>query len=725
MNRSLALFLAAAASLVALLSGVAAATSLEFTAQKGTGFYTTAPRNKSVAVIWDAVDDSLAGAGGNANVFRYTLNQSQGRLFAALKEQGATVDFYRSTYFRDSDTDNAPGILWRRIGEKYGVVMVMNMYAYWAFLPASTPPHFVRKFFCPDSFSTDYPKPQLIHVGCTQAWREDSNAVDATAQARAMGTCSYAGVGNNVILAGTSTADSSHFAFLTPRGDSIGFSTAAYGVAQPVAKRATGVASVVQLFRPTANAPAVDADRLIANTTVLGYPGPISTLYQDSVATDKEVMPIAWRVYWNSGRWVDFSVVDMNNSAFDNTGHVTLALVNRYLSLDPLPVSYEWDDHGTFGVDDTGGEINGRVTYQRWPKQSTMTPWIAQLDSMGVKWNTTGPGDSLYRMATTTQNGKTYPYLLSRGSRMPFVPHVHDTIETHPLGIVTGRGTHQAAIGSSAAFFHRYAFRYNPGASLPSSRYGIYDRLRLQDSTYTALFGSGRTAPYLSFCNDISAPLDYRVQNNGGDGTCPPDSFFLALAMAGKTTIRGYVDGQSPDSTGHTTAAVLNTALVINRPFTYAGQQVTVEIPSTLPQTGDRALGSKQTIRCIGTTTSGVSFASPANARSKTFRSAAQQTIPRLLHIMYTRPSIAGGNAFLGENQATQVALGLSNKNDDTAWIGMYYQHPGIQAGATPWTALEMTKEEFRVSVRDPLAALSGIAGHDFWRWVYPWELRP
>lgn len=702
---------------VAALSSVSLSATTAFLHQKITGLYNTStPRNKSIAVVWDAMDDSTGGATGNAKVFRYTLNQSQGRLFAALKKQGARIDFYNNTYFRGTGADSAPDSLWRHIGAKYGVVLCMNMTS--LFSPSQL--SFSKRFFCPDSFSAADQYPQLIHVGGTQAWREDSSA---SATTNAVGTCSYRSVSGSVILAGTTTADSSHFAFLTPRGDSIGFSTAGYAVAQPVAKRATGVAQVVQLFRPTANAPAIDPDRIVANTAIQGKVGPMS-LYADSVAGDYEVMPIAYRVYWSSGRWVDYSIVDMNNSAFDNTGHVTLALVNRYLDLKPLPVAYEWDDHGTFGVDDTLGE-NTRVTYQRWPRPTTMLPWIAQMDSMGVKWNTTGPGDSLYLMATTTQNGKTYPYLQTRGNRLPFLPHVHDTFTVHPLGIVNGRGTHQAALASNAQYSPRVAFRYDPGNATYYLRYGIYDRLRLQDSTYTALFGPGRVIPYLSFCNDIVAPITYRTQNNGGDGSCPPDSFFLALAAAGKTTLRGYVDGQTPDTTGRVASSVLNTALNINRPFAYPGEQYTVTLPSSFPQTGDRANGSKVTIRNIGTTSSGVATASPANARSKTFRSSAQQIIPRLLHIMYTRPAYNGGNAWLGEAQATQLGYGLINKNCDSEFVGMVYQHPGIQNGATAaWKDLEMTKEEFRVAIRDPLCALSGIAGHDFWRWVYPWELR-
>jgi hypothetical protein len=521
--------LAASLLAVAALSSVSLSATTAFLHQKITGLYNTStPRNRSIAVVWDAVDDSTATASqaGTQKIFRYTLNQSQGRLFAALKEQGARIDFYNSTYFRGTGADSAPDSLWRHIGAKYGVVMVMNMGSLFSQPQAS----FSKRFFCPDSFSAADQYPQLIHLGCTDAWQEDSSA---SAPTNSYGTCSYRSVASSVILAGTAGADSSHFAFLTPRGDSIGFSTAAYAVAQPVAKRATGVAQVVQLFRPTVNAPSINADAMTANTAIQGKAGPVSTYYADSVAGDYEVMPVAYRVYWNSGRWVDYSIVDMNNSSFDNTGHVTLALVNRYLDLKPLPVAYEWDDHGTFGVDDTLGE-NGRVTYQRWPRLTTMLPWITQMDSMGVKWNTTGPGDSLYLMATTTQNGKTYPYILSRGNRLPFLPHVHDTFTVHPLGIVNGRGTHQAALASSAQYSPRVAFRYDPGNAVSYLRYGIYDRLRLQDSTYTALFGPGRVIPYLSFCNDIVAPISYRTQNNGGDGTCPPDSFFLALAAAGR-----------------------------------------------------------------------------------------------------------------------------------------------------------------------------------------------
>ena len=491
----------------------------------------------------------------------------------------------------------------------------------------------------------------------------------------------------------------------------------------------------------------------------------------DSVARYmSEPLPIAWRVYWkprntaiswlsdptSTSRSVDYVAMSGQVGSYSCTAQYAYALIARYAKLDNQRLAYEWDDHGTFGwdkVDSTTGSNNYKTM---WPVPDSLRTYMAMLNQYGISgWNTTGPADSLYLMATTTQNGKNYPWLRSGWK---FVPHVHDTAEAHPLGMVLGLGSNSCGYSGNSIFHPRYAFRSNAALATDQPfKFGIYNRLVRQDSAYVATFGAGSTAPYLSFPNDYSATPSIRRQKVTLGGNvlvfnpdCPPESLFAAYRAAGKRVIRGFVDLQNPYDTTYVDATSYNTGVsppyamwgdtvaslntrqrFTTRYFSAPDQVFRGTLPPALAAYADNPNGT-YAVKCVGTiaaSQTGATIISASGTYPYTyqFRQAATTVTPTLLGLWFSPPHMANPLVQYGESAVGGSFTGykIYRFSQDVGRIRMFYQHPGSSQFATgsPWARFNPEKEIARVNVLSNIRALEGVAGHQLVQWVRPWEV--
>lgn len=491
----------------------------------------------------------------------------------------------------------------------------------------------------------------------------------------------------------------------------------------------------------------------------------------DSVARyASEPLPIAWRVYWkprgteiswlsdptSTSRSVDFVAMTGQVGSYACTAHYAYALIARYAKLDNQRLAYEWDDHGTFGwdkVDSTTGSNNYKTM---WPVPDSLRTYLSMLGEYGISgFSTTGPADSLYLMATTSQNGKQYPWLRSGWQ---FVPHVHDTAEAHPLGMVLGLGSNSCGYSGNSIFHPRYAFRSDASLAVDQPfKYGIYNRLVRQDSAYVSLFGRGAVAPYLSFPNDYSATPSVRRQKVTLGGNvlvfnpdCPPESLFAAYRAAGKRIVRGFVDLQNPydttfvDATSYgtgvspayamwqdTVASLTTRQRFTTRYFSLPDQVFRGVLPPALAAYADNPNGV-YSVRCVGTiaaSQTGATIISASGTYPYTyqFRQAATTVTPTLLGLWFSPPHIAMpltqyGESAIGGNLTGAKVFRFSQ---DVGRIRMFYQHPGSSQFATgsPWARFNPEREIARVNVLSNIRALEGVAGHTLVQWVRPWEV--
>lgn len=278
----------------------------------------------------------------------------------------------------------------------------------------------------------------------------------------------------------------------------------------------------------------------------------------DSVATANELLPLAYRVYWKvpgqstQGRWVDY--VLMGTTADDervNWQHIAVALAMRYTKIPPLPVGWiDADDNGNFGLDRTWRANTSPG--QRWPTPALLDSIVARSQSKwGVVWNWNGPADSMayYR------NTYGYSYL----NRMRYgTAHSHDTVATHVYANLYGKGSGNSDTTLAAVHSPRTAFVYAAPANRTTDdatrNLGIFWRLTDHKNQMRNLFNASGLH-YLNTPNADGLPLGVRVQNytgygnTNGNGNCPVDSFYMALAFAGVHDVAtGFEFDYQPDS---------------------------------------------------------------------------------------------------------------------------------------------------------------------------------
>lgn len=725
-------------------------------------FPASQPLAKRLAVVYDSDVYDYADALGSAySAYGYTLrsseNQEYGKLFKLLRDRGVRVDMYPSTYFKPTGYGAAA---WATLGSTYKAVLCLgfrcNSNAGGAFVYAPDTAA-IKRFFDPESTTA-----QLIHYTIPNYLDEGANI---STQYR-FGTGSYTGSTSyaaDIYLNGaTGNGDGTQFAFTTASGDSF----FAHSFAAGCAVRSTGmgaaidstnarVTKVVRLFKPPSSG-------TWPMSTVTVRFNRNTALYADTlVSSDShEALPVAWRVYWGSaGKHVDYVCMTGINDYTNCTGQVAYAVVARYVTVRPRKVGYEWDDHGTFGFDAENG-----ATARKWPYPDTLSNYRDMLRRYGMSpmLETTGGADSLYLMATTTQNGKTYPYL--RSGQWFFVPHVHDSASAHYLGNVFGVGSHIACASGCGFATHRYAFRDSAGITAGDewARYGIYQRLRLQDSAYVASFGA-RPVPYLSFTNDVTAPVDLNISSNGGWSAAAtasfkslsPDSLNMVLAAAGKLYVRGFTAYQTSDSNSTTvfgfakqqrtfyglrwasgipkTAGIsaLTGLNILERQFTYPDERMSASVPSWVTNVPKDARG-RAIIRCVGAVSATVTATVTDYPNVSFFRSAAQTILPQLMGVTGANPTRGftdmaqpggGRSAVRQAYNASSAAGALKLRNSDAIEIRMLYQHPLSTHWGGGYDSFPLDKEYLRVGVLDPLKALNGIAGYSLIQWVQPWEV--
>ena len=755
---------------------------------------------KPVCFIYDSdVIDSAQASVAADNVygrsFLQTENLSLGCLKTLLQEQGNEFHVYPSSYFK---CNGAGAAAYATLGNTYSVIVGMGFRCTvgGVYVPDTAR---ILRFFDPDSTNA-----QIIQCGFSDHWDDGGRFGTGTdfggTQPSAQSPLFYL---NTRGLAFTSTASGDTIYWFAAVGRAILnrsiYPTCGYDSTNQRVRK------IVRLFNPALKVNGYTGAnntgaKIVSDT--LEYTGAMiqscrndssKALYADSLVHGVNTMlPLAWRVYWQSGAHVDYVPI-LNNTQTGQAyimgaGEILLSLISRYAVLDPIRVGYEWDDHGTFGFDDNS------TNQRQWPYPDTLNAWRAFMASYGLsRIETTGGADSLYRMATQRQNGKIYPSLFA--SQWRFVPHVHDTTTGvdsagvyHPLGSVLGMGSQIAcANGNTYSPDHRLAFRDTaiaPGVDNSASgvydymKKGIYQRLVQQDSAYTAAFGPGHTAPYLSFPNDISAPLDswngsagsLSYYTNGktgsGAGCVPRDSLMLAFACAGKLYIRANVAGQYGDSAGNggahgpawtqmdgsthlkptgygpwtpgSTQAWSTTTSSGNgyydREFDYSSERyIGYNAPAAFRgRNGIRTNGTFE-VRCISTESLTATSLDSVTSRSDldySWRSGSLVILPELLGLR--RPNVAGykGDLNIGE-KLVPTSIGRSGTNGyfrstDNNRVRMLYQHP-LSSNYFPYNVENRgevgDEKAMKVSVLWPLAALNNLASHSLITWVYPWEV--
>lgn len=520
------------------------------------------------------------------------------------------------------------------------------------------------------------------------------------------------------------------------------------------------VSKVVQLYRP----PSSGTFNAVANVYYQCNKDSLSKYYADSVATyASEALPISWRTYWNPpgqapsdgthladipwlrGRstsgWVDYwpHLSTVTNSTGAYSSMYLYALIARYAKLDPIKIAYEWDSPGVFGVN----AVTDSSTYYQpqWPSADTLKAFHDYVVSQGVPadFPMGSPPDSLYAKINTSQAGYQYPFLKGHS----FVASNRDTNFTHPYAAPIGIAqpgslpidTYAGAVGTT----HRVAF--NRSASGTYNAWGIYQRISMSDSAYSAT-GIGKVVPYLSFPHDYSLNLDSRPASNG-NGRCPPDSQFLAMRLAGKRYVRGWTSNLNPFPVGNSPNSGVNWACVgvtdstsraATRYFSGPDQFYDMCVPSGWSSATD--VGLKMRVRCIGA----AAFTEPpiynvANAGTQPLKPTSRNRYPfeatvKLATLLGITTPVA--HAYNPQDQYGEAALGsgystgyVTSRSSDVGRVRMANQAPQYLefASTNVWRGYPAAKDHARIAIFDPLRALANIAGHPIHKWVNPWQV--
>jgi hypothetical protein len=421
------------------------------------------------------------------------------------------------------------------------------------------------------------------------------------------------------------------------------------------------------------------------------------------------------------------------------------ALIARYAKLNPINRAYVWDNIGESTLNSV---VDSSATYSPlWPSADSLKSFHDYVIANGVPADFVieGSPDSLLTRTTTstvTTGSTVAPYSFLANHRM--VAGIRDTTTAHifaaPLGVssVPGNGNLFAS--------HRVAFSAFTGSNDYNAR-GIYQRLASIDSGYAAKFGPDRISPYLSMPFDWSAPADLRsgatwtgsntVASNGG---CPPESLLMALALAGKTTIRGWTSNLNTTNyganplTGANMSSLSTTGSVAPlRLATGPDQSYYVSIPSGWSTAGSTG-GNMIRVRFVGaaafteppiTSASGGTVSQPNSRLRYAFE--ATNKLATLFGVVTPVPSSYAtqalyGEAALGATYSTQTPLSRNSDFGRCRIANMWPQYLRFPA-STIWTNYQASKEHARIALFSPLAALNNIAGHPLIQWVQPWQV--
>lgn len=729
---------------------------------------------KPVAFVWNShvFDPTLNGSSIDRDYFRAIYPDNVGRLPMLIKDQGSQIDVYQSRNFEEGYGSK----LWRELGTYYGaVVFIGGKVRNGLDNDGGTQSAVMQKFYCADSTTA-----HVIHYSLPD-WLDDW--ADGGSAAKLMGTGAYSAGNNYFGLLNTPPA--CNFGNVTAAGDSM---FAGEEAVQRAAMNSTirgsgadstkaGIVQILPYFRSRS-----EVSTKAFATTYGGSNDPAAwtnvpinndpQFYADSLATVAEIMPIAWRTRWASGATMDFVMLDPTIASRNaTTSQYLYAIIARYVKLDPIKTAYEWDDHGTFGFDDSTGSAGGAVGSQTrmWPNQDTLYAWKAQLSSFGIpNLETTGSADSLYAMATTTQTGQSgaHTYSNLRDGTWYFVPHVHDSTTDHVLGNVLGMGTTIACRAGCNAQFDRYAMRPPSTQTYNWETYSVWYRLYAQDSAYTARFGPGVRAPYLSFPSDISVPKDMSTQGLNNVLRWPAgqvtewmscDSLFRAFANAGKFYLRDYQDGGTDSMGARRVFASAGTIATINgystpgvqRLFGYADERYSggrCNVAAGLQSWADSSSGTGRggyVIRGIGTfglTATAAITSAPKQTDTRSYQNA---YLPFAMGLQYrpTRQRVGRpADASTSSSDSTARLVSWSKWNStfvsgntcppttDLGRIRIIYQHP-LSTRFIGYPAWAQDKVQMYNGILAPLAALTGIAragtagNTDLVRWVQPWQV--
>lgn len=531
------------------------------------------------------------------------------------------------------------------------------------------------------------------------------------------------------------------------------------------------VSQIVQLFKPPSsgafNYTANGSDNFRIDAT-LGGSDSLLACYSDSVATHySEALPIAWRTYWSApssalawlgndvttSRFVDYMphlATQGQNLGQGYEGMYLYALISRYARLDPIKRAYVWDNCGEWGVNKIAAGDTASIYPPLWPSADSLKAFHDYVIAQGVPpdFVVEGSPDSLYTRTTTTQ-GLIAPYTFLSNHR--FSAAMRDTTTTDQFANPFGISTSPAGVVGAAGLFasHRRAFIDSSAAlaAIAYKRWGIYQRLMMADSAYAAKFGPGHRSPYISIPFDWSAPVDMRLAttwagsaNVAGNGQCPPESLLMALALSGKTYVRGWTSNLNVTNAGLTplTGSNISSQSVTSTtsPLRFApapDASYNVTIPSGW-DASKATSGNTIVVRFIGnaaftepgiTSASGGTVTQPNSRKRYSFENTVKLAtlFGTSTPIPHSYPTQAAyGEAALGAVYSTQSMLGRSSDIGRCRIVNQWPQYLKFPAG-TIWTDYQATKEHARVALFSPIAALNNIAGHPIIRWVQPWQV--
>jgi hypothetical protein len=281
--------------------------------------------------------------------------------------------------------------------------------------------------------------------------------------------------------------------------------------------------------------------------------------------------------------------------------------------------------------------------------------------------------------------------------------HAHTVDSTRVYSHVLGRGSSSGDTTFSTIQSRRVAHRYNPGNASVYLRYGIYDRIRLNDSLL--VHNGYEPSPWMDFPND--GYISPNVNNTSPTAELTYDSLFTALHNAGKKYIRGFINLQDQNA--------------------WVGNGITNARWFTLPdQIYTTAAGLK--IYCIGAV---VVTGNPISIDD--MRDDFQNQLTDLLG--FRNAVIRGPGASLGYTRAINYGeiFGITQaRNNGLNKCRIMYQHPknytdlpnateywGAPAGIRSNADLTLLK----TGILYGLEALKFLAGgNPIHEWVYPWQ---
>ena len=709
----------------ALVIGLARAA----TAQVSDGTYAVArvPYAQRIAIIHDSRWPTFNN--NNLNSLKQSLEATYGETPAAFQAHGAQVDYYESWWF---DQDKAHADLYRNLGSQYPVALL------WGFTTSGNKAGGQsdrRKYFNADSTTAQL----VVLMGSV-------NAANITVNDTTYGTVDYEPGGAKFTGTNGSTT-----------GGAISYNatrdTLWPGVG-PVAVRCAvlpgNVTSVVRLFQPYT----VPGS---ASFCTGGDPaGSVEPAVFDSTAKPNEIMPIAWRVYFDGGpKHVDY-IKNCPNPQ-EELGPILYAMVSRYAQLDRQPWSQDHDDmtdlNPTNAVRASNATMESLYTVAKANYGISPYPDVNPRHLQSYLNGTNPDYETAWPAATT-------PHTYLNEFSFPFIIHSHDSTGANAFSNLVGRfggynpgnGTADSswALNGGTAirevYTHRVANAFVPGGT-NSYTWGIVQRLVMADSVRRALMPNSMRAPYLTFPNNEMLPIGWRVRhtwwpgksfwksyNSDSTGTanprmpeCPPDSVFrafcdgLGMPRGGTVFVRSLPPSAGANSNfkwrPYGDGSVFNVgrdeesdSVLATSFFYYPGERYSY-----------RQGGGMVNVRNIGCVLAGA-------VSQGGYRGAQLGRLAVLLGIDWRAPRCENRNLLDGESTSEpgwsdsqgQRRAGVAALRAFSAWQHptVVYSHPNPPANGFGTGG---DQEGFYLMVAQPMRALAFIAGHDDFRYTAPW----